>query len=78
MADIRLIAASEDGIGSYHCTAYDGHSGQNREFECSPKQLAAILAIMLDPDGTPKGHEDMYALVELLFEGWPMALRPIP
>ena len=79
--DCRIQAkALDDGrVGTnWNVTISDNFSGKSYIKELTPVQLAMVLAINLDSNGTPDGYEKMYEVLGPIFADVPNELRPIP
>lgn len=75
--DTRIVAHSEDGA-LYETVISDNLTGKSRTVQLSAEQLSYVMQFNLHPDGEPEGMDAMYEVLNPIFEGWPLELRPIP
>lgn len=75
--DTRIIAKSANGH-DYDVEISDNLTGKSREVNLTAEQLSYVMQFNLHPDGEPENMDQMYEVLNPIFEGWPIELRPIP
>ena len=75
--------AIEGSAERYAFTVVDKFLGPTDENSCRTgeltyKQVLAVIAFNLYPDGEPPGFEEFYKELEPIFKDWHINLRPIP